>query len=689
MNHCTLTSKLSVTSSPIRLIFATIRLISFFTLASVFLFFVPVAQAAQTTLTWTPPVNTDGTPVTGVTGYKLHIGTASGSYSQTIDVGNVTSYSLNNLSDGTTYYFTATDYDDSGNESGYSNEVSKSFPARYTLTATSEVGGTITPVGTVTSSQATSGTTTITSVTVDQGTTQSFYITPNAGFATASVAIDGASIGTVPNYSFINVAANHTIAATFSALTYTITATTGTGGSITPTGASTVTYGGVKTYSIAPAAGYAIADVKVDGASVGAVASYSFVNVTANHSITASFTTLNTATLTWDAPTNPDGTTITDIIGYKLYYGTSSGNYSTIIDVGNQTSYTINNLSAGTYYFVVTDYNSTGDESSFSNEVTKTISGTVTTYTITATAGTGGSISPTGSTTVANGSNQIYTISPASGYNIADVKIDGLSVGASSSYTFTNVTANHTITATFAPKTYAITGTAGTGGTISPTGTSTVNNGGSQTYTITPASGYTIADVKVDGTSVGTVTSYTFTNITTNHTISATFSINTYTITAATGTGGSITPAGTTIVTYGNSNAFTIVPATGYAIADVKIDGTSIGTVTSYTFSNVTANHTITATFTPNTSLFLPVRIAGRPSTYQTLQSAYNASTDGAVIQMQAVNITETLYTTGNISVVLAGGYTSDFTSKTGYTVVEGSLIISDGSILLDRIIIK
>lgn len=72
------------------------------------------------------------------------------------------------------------------------------------------------------------------------------------------------------------------------------------------------------------------------------------------------------------------------------------------------------------------------------------------TYTITASAGTGGSISPIGSTSVTSGSSQTYTITANSGYKIADVKVDGSSVSAVSAYTFSNVTSAHTISATFA-----------------------------------------------------------------------------------------------------------------------------------------------------------------------------------------------------------------------------------------------
>jgi len=71
------------------------------------------------------------------------------------------------------------------------------------------------------------------------------------------------------------------------------------------------------------------------------------------------------------------------------------------------------------------------------------------TYTITASAGPNGSISPSGSVTVNQGSNKSFTITSDSGYSINDVLVDGSSVGAVSSYTFTNITQNHTISATF------------------------------------------------------------------------------------------------------------------------------------------------------------------------------------------------------------------------------------------------
>ena len=79
--------------------------------------------------------------------------------------------------------------------------------------------------------------------------------------------------------------------------------------------------------------------------------------------------------------------------------------------------------------------------------------GTTSTHTITAAAGANGTITPSGNVTVNEGDDKMFNLSPAVGYNIADVLVDNSSVGAVASYTFTNVTADHTIAASFEPGT--------------------------------------------------------------------------------------------------------------------------------------------------------------------------------------------------------------------------------------------
>ncbi len=79
--------------------------------------------------------------------------------------------------------------------------------------------------------------------------------------------------------------------------------------------------------------------------------------------------------LSWTpSATNIDGTPLTDLAGYKVYYGTTSGGYSSSVDVGNVTSTKVGNLAKNvTYYFAVTAYDTAGNESIYSNEVYKLI----------------------------------------------------------------------------------------------------------------------------------------------------------------------------------------------------------------------------------------------------------------------------------------------------------------------------
>lgn len=79
---------------------------------------------------------------------------------------------------------------------------------------------------------------------------------------------------------------------------------------------------------------------------------------------------IHNVVLSWDAPTlNIDGTPCTDLAGYKVYVGTSSRNYSQVYDTGTlDTTFTLQ-LTDGYYCFAVTAYDTSGNESDYSNEV--------------------------------------------------------------------------------------------------------------------------------------------------------------------------------------------------------------------------------------------------------------------------------------------------------------------------------
>ena len=93
-------------------------------------------------------------------------------------------------------------------------------------------------------------------------------------------------------------------------------------------------------------------------------------------SIQVTQVSLGKVTLSWSAPTqNIDGTPLMDLAGYKLYYGTSEGNYPEQITVDNPgiVTYVVDNLAPNTYYFVATSYNTSNVESPFSGVAVKVV----------------------------------------------------------------------------------------------------------------------------------------------------------------------------------------------------------------------------------------------------------------------------------------------------------------------------
>jgi hypothetical protein len=502
--------------------------------------------------------------------------------------------------------------------------------------------------------------------TVIYGGSAGYTITPATGYHVADVQVDGVSVGAVSSYNLNNVTANHTISASFAINSYTITATAGANGDISGAGPVSVNYGGTVFYtSIIPAVGYHIADVLVDGASVGAVTSYSFANVTANHTISATFAT-NSFAITMNA-----GASGTISGPATVKYG-DNPTYSFTPNIGYHVAdVTFNGASFG----ALTSYTFLSGVSGINANLTIAAVFAIDTFKVTMNSGANGSIS--GSSTAIYGSSAGYTITPAVGYHVADVLLDGVSVGAVTSYTFTNVTTNHTISASFAINSYNITAMAGANGSIS--GPATVNYSGSASYTITPAVGYHVANVLVDGASVDAVTSYNFTNITANHTISASFAINSFNITATAGANGSI--SGPATVTYGGIASYSITPAAGYRVANVLVDGVSVGAVTSYSLSNVTANHTISATFAALADLVATsVTGPGSVNRGKSISVSSNVGNQGGT---NAGSFTVAFYlskdTTVNSSDTLLGTKTVTSLNAGSTTTVSGSFTVPSG----------
>jgi hypothetical protein len=288
------------------------------------------------------------------------------------------------------------------------------------------------------------------------------------------------------------------------------------------------------------------------------------------------------ANLAWDPPDIS-----TDVTGYMIHYGRTSGAYSQAIDVGNTTSYTVSNLIDGqTYYFAVAAYNAVGYESVYSNEVSTAIAPSQYLLMISNPSPGQGTVSGSG---ISCGETCLAaynagTVVSLSAMAVPGSTFDGWSGGGCSGTGLCKVTMNANITITANFKTSI----------VSTTSTTSIPPTTSTTSVTTTSSTTSVATTSIRPT---TTTSTTTSIMTTSSTMSIPPTKN-YSITASvSGTGGKISPAGTSSVSSGSGKTFSITPAIGYRITDVTVDGKSIGAVNSYTFSNVAANHTIVATF--------------------------------------------------------------------------------------------
>jgi hypothetical protein len=443
----------------------------------------------------------------------------------------------------------------------------------FTIAASAGANGSIDPSG---------------AVTVDYGADREFTINPATGYHLDSLYVDGEPVAPATSHSFTNVRANHAIHATFGVNSYTIVASAGSYGAIDPNGPVPVNHGSDQGFTLTPDPGYHVASLTVDGEPVAPATSYTFTNVTSEHTIHATFAyndfTIN-ATAASHGSISPGGTvgvslgedqgfTFTPDTGYhvdSLYVDGAS--------VAPDPGYTFTNLTANHTIHVTFALNI---------------------YTVVASAGAHGSIDPSGSLPASHGSDLGFTLTPDLGYHVDSLYVDGVPVTPANSHTFTNVTMNHTIHATFAIDVFTVSASAGPHGGIDPGGPVPVNYGADRAFTITPGTGYHLDSLYVDGTPVTPATSYSFTNVTANHTIHATFAIDVFTITASAGIHGAIDPSGVVAVDYGASRAFTLTADAGYHLDSLYVDGAPVGPVSPLTLTNVQANHTIHATFVVN-----------------------------------------------------------------------------------------
>jgi hypothetical protein len=241
-------------------------------------------SAEDTTLSWYPPAtNEDGSPITDLAGYKIHFGTASRIYTWHIDTGKATTYTVTNLAADTTYYFAITAYNTLQKDSKYSNEISRTISSVQKHILSVNKGGT--GSGTVTSTSPGISCGSDCTEAYDAGASVTLTAAPDAAsvFAGWSGACGGTGSCTVV------MDAAKSVSATFTGKTYTIKASAGAGGSISPSGSLKINRTDNQTFTIVPNADFRIDNVVVDGNAIGAVDTYTFMSVEAEHTIHAIF----------------------------------------------------------------------------------------------------------------------------------------------------------------------------------------------------------------------------------------------------------------------------------------------------------------------------------------------------------------------------------------------------------------
>ncbi|MES3004914.1 MAG: GBS Bsp-like repeat-containing protein [Patescibacteria group bacterium] len=151
---------------------------------------------------------------------------------------------------------------------------------------------------------------------VNNGSATTFTVTPSTGYGTPSVSgCSGSLSGTTYTTGAITGAC--TVSATCALNSYTITASAGSGGTVSPAGATSKTYGSSQAYTISPSAGYYISDVLVNGSSVGAVSAYTFNNITSSQTISATFASAypsHVSTTISSTNVNPNGSTQYNVV---------------------------------------------------------------------------------------------------------------------------------------------------------------------------------------------------------------------------------------------------------------------------------------------------------------------------------------------------------------------------------------
>lgn len=345
---------------------------------------------------------------------------------------------------------------------------------KYTITISNSIGGTINYNG---------------KIEVNYGEQKEFEFIPSPGYKIERVYVDDENVGNVNSYIFNNINSDHQLYVEFSKLNYIVTAAAGINGTITPAGSTMVDYGEGLIYNFSPNTGYYISDVKVNNVSVGAVNSYTFLNITENKVISVEF---EKQEYTIEI--------ICDNNGVVEYDGSLNVKYgeSKIFNIIPNENYSIYSVELNGEKI---DTKNLVEINNITKNQTLKVAFKLVNFLIEASSGGNGTITQTASVNL--GEQKRFDFYPNEGYKVSDVKIDNVSVGAVEYYVFVGVTESHTIHVEYEIQKFNIVLSVAGEGTATPNKLiKDVAYGDSRVIDIAAKTGWKLLSVYIDGESV-------------------------------------------------------------------------------------------------------------------------------------------------------------------------------------------
>lgn len=605
--------------------------------------------------------------------------------------------------------------------------TAKSVTATFTQNAYTV---TVTLVGT---GSVSDGTTTCSvspcSFTVATGSSITLTETPGTGynFSAWSASTGGVCTGSGTTCTFTNVTADKVVTATFVIKTYTVTVSLVGTGSVSDGSTScssspctfTVNHGSNITLTATAGTGYNFTgwSASTGGVCTG-TGTCTFSNITENKVSTATFTIKSYTVTVTLAGTGSVSDGSTSCSSSPCVFNVNHGSNITLTATAG-TNYSFTGWSASTGSVCTgtgtcTFSNVTGNKAvtaTFTTDdwiVTVTLVGTGSVTDGTTTC----SVSPCQFAVVA-GDSITLTETPGTQWNFTgwSASTGGVCTGNGTTCTFTNVTGNKAVTATFTIKTYTVTvSLVGTGsvtdGTTSCSSSPcvyTVNAGSDLTLTATAGTGYTFTgwSASSGGVCTGTGTC-TFSNITENKVSTATFTVKSYTVTVTLVGTGSVSDGTTSCstspcvfnVNHGSSLTLTATGGTNYSFTgwSASTGGVCTGTGTC-TFSNVTGNKAATATFITDDWL-VTVYLVGTGSVTDGTTTCSVSPCQFAVVAGDSITITETPGTNWNFSnwsassggACTGSGTTCTFTNVTANKSVTATFTIKKFTVTVNLV---